>query len=277
MNSDDYIAKLKQIDFYKEGIHPELIPFVGNDYSKYKVLQIGESHYIPNYFEEKKDKDGTVHKANEIILDDFNGWWEGNYDDEIRKYIGWYNTRDVVEYYMSGERRKGHGIFTNTLKSFCKVVTPNESFDSITTANSQKYNYFAFMNFYQQPSIFEGENYTDSLYKAGAFLGKNTEEINKIWYETFDKSVEIVEQVIELLDPNIIIVTSSEVEKYYRRYGRIDESGNRKKGQYYDKDNIIWLDHPGSPWWYRKKKYDNKSSRERFEERLKELYSNTKL
>ena len=272
MNSDDYITKLQQIDFYKDGIHPELIPFVGCDYSKYKVLQIGESHYIPNKPNEWNDDDGTVHEANEITVDDFDGWWEGDYSDELKNYARWYNTRSVVEDYMAGKRKKGHGVFTNTLKSFCKVVTPEEAFNSITTENSKKYNYFAFMNFYQQPSIYKGENYTDSLYKAGAFLGKNTDEINKIWYETFNKSVEIVEQVIELLDPNIIIVTSSEVKEYY---GSIDESGNRKKGQYYDRDNIIWLDHPGSPWWYRKKKNDNKSARERFEERLKELYSNT--
>ena len=49
MTSETYFDKLKQIDFYSKEIHPELIPFVGTDYSKYRILQIGESHFISNY------------------------------------------------------------------------------------------------------------------------------------------------------------------------------------------------------------------------------------
>ncbi|MBR6403467.1 MAG: hypothetical protein IKS48_08815 [Eubacterium sp.] len=272
MISEDYIEKLKQIDFFKDNIHPELMPFVGNNYSKYKVLHIGESHFIPNYFEAGFDKYGNPHLLNEITLKDFEGWWEGKYSKALREKINWYDTQSVIKDYMDGKRTKAHGIFTNTLKSFCNVVVSEEAFDSITTEDSKKYNYFAYMNFYQQPSIYANTNFTKSLYKAGYFVGKNTVEIDELWYEIFDKSVEIIEKVIDILNPKVIVVTSSEIEKYYRQYGSIDEYGKRTEGKYYTRKNIIWLDHPGTSWWNRRKK-DSKSSKERFEERLKEIYN----
>ena len=45
-----YDAKFKEVPFYE--IHPEYIPFVGNEYDTYRILLIGESHYI----EQKNDE-----------------------------------------------------------------------------------------------------------------------------------------------------------------------------------------------------------------------------
>ena len=39
-----YDEALKKIDFYK--VHPEYLPFVGFNFEEYRILQVGESHYI---------------------------------------------------------------------------------------------------------------------------------------------------------------------------------------------------------------------------------------
>jgi hypothetical protein len=39
-----YGKKLKEIEFYKT--HPEYLPFVGDKYDEFKILQVGESRYI---------------------------------------------------------------------------------------------------------------------------------------------------------------------------------------------------------------------------------------
>ena len=41
----EYESKLKEISFYK--LHPEYIAFVGDKFEKYRILQVGESHFIP--------------------------------------------------------------------------------------------------------------------------------------------------------------------------------------------------------------------------------------
>ena len=40
-----YDKELKEIEFYK--IHPEYLPFVGDKYDEFKILHVGESHFIP--------------------------------------------------------------------------------------------------------------------------------------------------------------------------------------------------------------------------------------
>ena len=133
MTSETYFDKLKQIDFYSKEIHPELIPFVGTDYSKYRILQIGESHFISNYPEGSHGKHGNVHnRTNVITLDDFNGWWNGELSERLREQKGSFNTNGVVNYYIGGHRDRSDVIFTNPLKSFCKVVTPDEAFETIS-------------------------------------------------------------------------------------------------------------------------------------------------
>lgn len=56
MNNVNYYDKLKNIEFFK--IHPELIPYVGEKFDKYKILHVGESHYINQ--NENNEKYGVV-------------------------------------------------------------------------------------------------------------------------------------------------------------------------------------------------------------------------
>ena len=260
MTNDELYDELMEIDFFKEGIHPEYTPFIGEDFHKFRILHIGESHYIPNYPEE-----------NRITLDDFDGWWSGEQSESLNAEKGWFNTRQVVSDYMDGSRTKAHGIFTNTLKSFCKVVTPGEAFDSISIENSKKYNYFAYMNFYQQPSIYHGMNFTRPLYLAGEYLNWDSETIDEMWYKIFDESVRIVENVIEILEPQAVVITSNEIYEYYRDYGSANEKNQRVAGKLIDDDRMIWVDHPGSPWWNRAKN-DEQTSKMKFEDSLRKIY-----
>ena len=251
MKRDDYINKLKKIDFFKDGMHPEYMPFVGEDYAKYKILHVGESHYIA---EDAK-----------LTLDDYKGWWEGKQSENLSKLAdGWYNTDNIVNWYMQGERHKGHGIFTNVLKSFCKVVVPNEYFTAITTEDSKKYNYFAFMNFYQMPSIYNGVNFTKALCAAGEKENLSAEQIDNIWSECMEKSAKIFEDVVNALDPVSIVVSSREVEKYYCKVGKL-----------FNDPRMIYVDHPDSAWWNKKKEGAEETSKEHLESRLKEIYYKT--
>ena len=40
----NYDSRLNEIDFFK--IHPEYLPFIGDKFDEFKILQVGESHYI---------------------------------------------------------------------------------------------------------------------------------------------------------------------------------------------------------------------------------------
>lgn len=278
MKRDDYINELKKIDFFKENIHPEYLPFVGEGYCKYRILHVGESHYIGNYHKDHEEKNGKIMKENSIMLQDYQGWWDGKQSAKLSELAyGWYNTSNIVNWYMSCERHKGHGIFTNVLKSFCNVVATNEAFNRITTDDSKRYNYFAYMNFYQMPSIYYGENYTKALYAAGKLANYSTESIDEIWYECMEKSSKVFEDVVNALDPVCIVVSSREVEKYYSKYGSKNSGGTYSAGKLCNDPRMIYVDHPGSSWWNRRKKNVQETSKEHLESRLKEIYYKTNM
>ncbi len=259
---NQYDDELMQIDFFK--LHPTFLPFIGDDYNEYRILHIGESHFIPNYPLGCDKK--NIDKTNEITLDDFDGWWNGRINNKLLQYKGWFNTEEVVRWYMDGHRDKSHGIFTNTLKSFCKSVVPEESFDNISDLNSKKYNYFAFMNFYQLPSLYDGVNFTEALYCGGHFWGWSDSRIETMKVEAIEKSLKVLKATVDVLDPKVIVVTSMEV------YDICQEYKNDLASFFSDKETI-WVDHPGSPWWNRIKQGANKPSRVIFEENLKAIYS----
>ena len=58
-----YDKELKEIEFYKT--HPEYLPFIGDLYDEFKILQVGESHYI-----------GQTPETEEFSIAYFdNNWW----------------------------------------------------------------------------------------------------------------------------------------------------------------------------------------------------------
>lgn len=238
-------------------IHPEYKPFVGSEYEKYKILIVGESHYIgQKYNAETKDKYDVKY-----FLDN---WLESPCDELTKDYGGWFNTVKVIENYINGNRTKGHLIFTNILKSFSEKVL-EEKIQSISNENCKKFNCLAFMNFFQMPSIYESEPYWRSLKMSSKKLG-DEKLADDLWQKIVDESVLTLDYVIEQLKPKRIFVLSQSAYSAYK------ENRNCKY-----KNKIISLDHPASPWWYRKKKNGEKSSKEMFEDALQEYKNEIEL
>ena len=119
-----YDNKLLEIDFYKNSeTHRLMLPYIGSEYEKYKVLIVGESHYLgeDNDREKVKDFKKWLTDKNEIKL--------------IKpKYI---NTRWVVKEHCNNKNKQP---FFSMIK---KEIINVENF----------WNKVSFMNFFIVPSI----------------------------------------------------------------------------------------------------------------------------
>lgn len=251
MNYNDDLAK---VEYYKN--RPDYIPFIGDKYDQFRILQVGESHYIGQKYDESKiDKYDIEYMVSK--------WWNNDTKELDKEYEGWYNTQSVIRNYMSGNRRKGHIIFTNFLKSFSKVVL-HEEISKINYDESRKYEYLAFMNFYQMPAIYYGMKYWDSLDKSAQKIG-NTSIASKVWNETVEHSSEVLDSVIGIIKPKVIAFTSISAYYAYKNY-------KEKHGMLLDTERFIVSDHPGCSWWNRVKRGHTHTSREEFEEQLAKMY-----
>ena len=96
-----YDKGLKEIEVQKT--HPEYLPFVGDKFDEFKILQVGESHYIPQ------------EKGNEELFSIAyfkEHWWKENGCEEwntartaaLNEWSGWYCTKSVVDDYLAGKR-----------------------------------------------------------------------------------------------------------------------------------------------------------------------------
>ena len=121
-----YDKKLKKIQFYKQ--YDQYLPFIGDDYSKDRILLLGESHFFA-----KKNKKITCHevwyKNDKTALD----------DDQIR----WTNTRLVVENFKETTSRRA---------MFYKIDTALRE-----TNYDDGIQNIAFMNAFQRPASGKGE------------------------------------------------------------------------------------------------------------------------
>lgn len=236
--------------FYQ--VHPEYKPFIGNNFDKYRILQVGESHYIGQKANSKTD---------EFPITYFDKWWEDS-SDKLRewpdpdpkegKWGGWYNTRGVVENFIANRSTGGYNIFANMIRSFDCVYGNGQVY--MDADARQRYHYFAFMNFFQMPSLYEGKKYWDSLLQSAKKLG-NEQLAYEMWEKATEVSTNTLNEVINILKPEVVIFTSvSAYDAYHSKHG--------------DDPKIIKATHPCSPWWNRKHGNDNLSGRERLEQRL---------
>ena len=152
-----YDKELKEIEFYK--IHPEYLPFVGDKFDEFKILQVGESHYI-----------GQCDDYAPFDLRYFDKWWTDRCDEVYKEQDGkpetkccgsWYDTRAVVGRFLKWNQ-SNYSIFLNMIRAFDEAVGGLATCDD----EKQKYHYFAFMNFFQMPSLYDGMSFKDSLNKA---------------------------------------------------------------------------------------------------------------
>ena len=237
-----YSKALKQIPFYQ--IHPEYLPFVGDKFDEFKILQVGESHYIPQ------------EKGNEelfLIAYFKEHWWEENGCEEwntartaaLNEWSGWYCTKSVVDDYLAGKRTRAHGIFTEMVKLFSRIYT-DTPIHSITKENSQAYHHFAFMNFFQMPSLYRGMSYWDSLLRSAKKIYKDDKKCAEkyaceVWDETARRSKNVLDQVIDILDPQVIIFTSNSAYEEYIR----------QNGKHVGRNGLFHCVHPGCRYWHK--------------------------
>ena len=242
-----YDELLLNIDFYK--MHPEYLPFIGDKYDEYKILHIGESHYIG------QSKDALAEDKYPITY--FENWWSNSCLDLYHEYESWYNTRQVIANYLRGDRHKSHSIFSETRKVFDKVYLGKDDV-RINFEESQNYHYFAFMNFFQMPSLYDGVKFWDSLKISANKLG-DAQLASAMWHKAAQISSEVVDSVIDILKPSVVIFTSKSAKGAYDEYGK-----------HHAEPYVISSIHPGCSWWNRRR-YNGLTGKEELERKLSEL------
>jgi hypothetical protein len=93
---------LLTINHYKT--HSQMLPYIGENYDKYKVLIISESHYVPSGYKE------DINTQN---------WYQNPTSELITSLEGNTNTRDVIGNFFN---KKGHKLFINLNDSLKKAV-----------------------------------------------------------------------------------------------------------------------------------------------------------
>ena len=242
MNSN-YDAQLETLDFYK--LHPSYLPFVGKDYGKYRILQISESHYLRGM---DTSKYGIAY---------FEKWFEDPCED-VERQLG-RMTRGVCEDVIA--RGTSYCNFDNPLRSFRRVVLGQD--DPIDNEARKDYDYFAFMNFYQFPAFEEKGYFSNTVLSQGKREGQIS-RARALLSKSQAFSTRLVDEVIRVLDPRLIVFTSSDASDSYK-------SNN---GLYADDKRVIFVSHPNNPFPWSKPyaRYGGKRPVDVFEEKLREVY-----
>ena len=201
-------------------LHPSFLPFVGSEYERYRVLHVGESHYIDN-------------EAYDIQY--FQKWWDSPCEEVEREFAGWF-TRPVIERYMSNAQGS-YTIFSNFLKSFCRCVLHEEV--SICPEVKKRYEYLAFMNFFQMPSLYPVTKYWDSLVRSAEKAG-NSQLAYDMWEIACNNAAKTLDSVIDILKPRAVVITSISAGNAYKEFG----------GRH--ADSIIFTSHPAYPYTWQK-------------------------
>jgi hypothetical protein len=137
--------KLQKISFYEQ--YPEYIPFIGNDFEKYRILLLGESHFFNNESETNKNPEDWYKNDNSKL----------NNKEKLR-----INTQFVVNNFTKTKSRRAvFGKIDSTLKE-CDYQNGIQS--------------VAFMNAFQRPAIGNGK----SIKTYDIDIEKSTEVINQV-------------------------------------------------------------------------------------------------
>lgn len=240
-----YESKFMNIPYYK--LHPSYIPFVGNNYEAYRILQISESHYC------KEITDRTKYR-----IAYFNDWFTTECVEIEQGILGNNLTRGVCETVM---QNCSYPNFDNPLRSFCNIVLKTGRINlSKYNQNRQLYSYFAYMNFYQIPAFQDKACFKPSYYAQAKREGiQNADSILEKWQT---QSTQLIDQVIEILEPRAIAFTSIDAWGSYEKCG----------GKYVKDDRIIRSAHPNRPWNTAQTSLSGKTGKQAFEEGLERIY-----
>ena len=215
-DTDKYDKQFAKISFYQQ--YPQFYPYVGKNYDKYKMLIIGESHYL--------DKDSTFKNTPE-------NWYKSNIKNLNNKDQQTTCIRRVVNNIQEdGEDgkvrvdkwRKSRTIWRNIAKIFAEFPDHMPQKDEWNLMS-----YAAVMNGFMRPAE-----------KTGKSIKVEDEDVKK--------SVEVIDEVLTILKPNYICFASK------KAYNNLVKNKKLNPPLTYDKDNIIVVPHPASAWWNRETK-----------------------
>ena len=199
--------------------YPEMLPWIGANYSKQPTRIL--------IFGESHYLD-----RNSVYHHDVEQWYTG-IDMHGRKDASWIKTRGTI----------GNGIETKWKKRSKSIYRNIESaLFSSKTVNKELFTAFteiAFMNFFQRPAETTG----DSI---------------KVSPQDVLVAIQVSEQVVESIRPDLVIFTSSLAFKHAKSGGLLNTLANQ---------NISFTrtPHPGSAWWNRvSRKYNNKTGKDHF-------------
>ena len=174
--TEDFDAKLKVIDIYKK--YELLMPFVGSRYhiADKKVLFIGESHYLPEKYNNVSDT----------------SWYEKNLEDyqiDDKAKI-WLSTRYIINNHVINREvtAKSHDIYRNIGNVFGEVFEMGDYTKSLP--------YVSFYNYFLRPAEVKGKSIN------------NEDTDNKV-------SFKVLLRLTEILSPNKIIFVSRKAKKVF--------------------------------------------------------------
>ena len=139
----EQLEELKKIPHFVR--YPQMIPFVGKDYDKTRLLILGESHYLPKGEEWRAPK-WYEYSINEWLSAEFNVDKSEFFENE-NQWIGWTCTMVLVQ-------GRVHSIYRE-LESALRA-SGYSGFGSGLDAS-------AYMNFFQRPAEKEGEQIQNTL------------------------------------------------------------------------------------------------------------------
>ena len=247
----NYQEQFENIAFYK--LHPSYIPFIGENYEKYKILQISESHYCDQIADRKK-----------YGIKYFEDWFSSEKSEIENGYLKNNITRRVCNGVMNN---CSFPNFDNPLRSFCRVVLGIEKIRlSKYNQNRKLYSYFSFMNFYQIPAFENAGCFKNSFYSEAKKENINEDVQSQIINQWRTQSTQLIDQVIEILNPKAIVFTSVDAWKSY------DINNGKYKSDY----RIIRSAHPNRPWNNHQVSLNGKTGKQAFEDGLKRIYFSNK-
>ena len=221
-------------------IHKFSLPHIGEEYEKFRILHVGESNYLGQDAETESDQFGIPFFAEK--------WWNTEYTMEelMRVYPetcwdgDW--TRNVIKEFGTGlsdffDIYKAMG--TALLKLKFPEVEPSEK-----NIREYYYKYFAFTDYYKMPSLYKGKAFNISLNIGRKKLSE--EENKKYPSREFNRNNKAQAQlaldtVIEVLDPKVVLVTSSLAMhayqgKYKDRFLHVHHPSSRRFGYFKQED-----------------------------------------
>lgn len=137
-STTEYEQSLKQVVK-----HQEYIPFIGSGFDKYRILLVGESHFL---------------KGN--IKYDIEKWYsDSSIPSEIEDYRLWFTTNKVVNNAFTNDTNTPalHSMFVN-IGMIMSMLLPDHTGDISKQDAFRGYNHFAFMNYYQRPEFEQGNS-----------------------------------------------------------------------------------------------------------------------